>query len=177
MDLKILWRANSPVFQVWFGVWHLVVTAQGDLGQWATFQTHFKTLFLHYEIIWEKSAWIMRVIHAMPTQFLIWKHALRVISQNLSNLEGCVHSIRCCDDGLHNGFLENLIVQKKLGFKIYQKCSPPYQVIFHSNHQVSYTKLNLNHLAISRSKDFMIHPLLTEKRVSLLVTGTLGHSV
>ena len=52
-----------------------------------------------------------------------------------------------------------------------------YQVIFYSKHQVSYTKSNLKHWAISMSKDFKIHPLLTEKRVGLLVTRTLGHSV
>ena len=83
-----------------------------------------------------------------------------------------------CMDDPHNPcrLPDNFIVQKKC-FEMCLKCSPLSQVPLCSNHQVSYTKSNLKHLAISTSKDFMIHPVLTEKRVSLLVTGTLGHSV
>ena len=84
-----------------------------------------------------------------------------------------------CMDDPHNPcrlLPDNFIVQKKC-FKMCLKCSPLSQVPLCSNHQVSYTKSNLKHLAISMPKDFMIHPLLTEKRISLLVTATLGHSV
>ena len=40
-----------------------------------------------------------------------------------------------------------------------------------------YTKQNLTAVTIRRSKGFGIHPHIAEKRHTLLMSGTLGHTV
>ena len=48
---------------------------------------------------------------------------------------------------------------------------------FGGNHDSSYTISNLRVWAIMRSKDFSIHPHAAEKRGTLLMSRTFGHTV
>ena len=48
---------------------------------------------------------------------------------------------------------------------------------FVGNHGLSYTITNLTMVAIWRSNGFRIHPLIAEKKTTLLFQGTFGHTV
>ena len=48
---------------------------------------------------------------------------------------------------------------------------------FVGNHGLSYTITNLTMMAIWRSNSFRIHPLIAEKKTTLLFQGTFGHTV
>jgi len=48
---------------------------------------------------------------------------------------------------------------------------------FVGNHGLSYTITNLTMVAIWRSSGFRIHPLIAEKKTTLLFQGTFGHTV